>query len=80
MKVWEISWKEVDFVCEKEWKIMYLQVAYLLESEEVKEREFWSLLEIKDSWPKYVLSMDEWASWYISWINWLNIWEFLAEK
>jgi hypothetical protein len=38
---------------------MYLQIAYLLASEEVKEREFASLLEIKDSWPKYVLSMDE---------------------
>jgi len=38
---------------------MYLQIAYLLESEETKQREFSSLLEIKDSWPKYVLSMDE---------------------
>ena len=79
LKVWEIWWKEVDFVCEKDGEIMYLQIAYLLESEETKQREFSSLLEIKDSWPKYVLSMDEWASWSISWIKWVNIWEFLIK-
>jgi hypothetical protein len=38
---------------------MYLQVAYLLENENTKNREFSPLLEIKDSWPKYVLSMDD---------------------
>jgi predicted AAA+ superfamily ATPase len=41
---------------------MYLQVAYLLESEKTKDREFSPLLEINDSWPKYVITMDEDAS------------------
>jgi uncharacterized protein len=38
---------------------MYLQVAYLLENENTKNREFAPLLEINDSWQKYVLSMDK---------------------
>jgi hypothetical protein len=41
---------------------MYLQVCYLLNLDKTKEREFSSLLDIKESWPKYVLSTDEKAS------------------
>ena len=50
--------KEVDFVCDKAEQRIYLQVAYLLASEETVEREFGSLLAIEDNFPKYVLSMD----------------------
>lgn len=49
---------EVDFVCEKEGQRIYLQVSYLLASEETVEREFGALLEVDDNYPKYVLSMD----------------------
>lgn len=79
LKIWEIQNKEVDFVCEKEWNIMYIQVAYLLETEKTRDREFASLLAINDSWPKYVLTMDENASWVIDWVKWLNIDKFLLE-
>lgn len=57
--VWEYKDKEIDFVAEKHWKTIYIQVAYLIPNEKVAEREFWNLLEIKDNWPKYVVSMDE---------------------
>lgn len=49
---------EIDFVCKKNNKKMYIQVTYLLENEETIEREFKPLLMIKDNYPKYVLSMD----------------------
>lgn len=49
---------EVDFVCEKAGERIYLQVAYLLASDETVQREFGSLLAIEDNYPKYVLSMD----------------------
>ena len=49
---------EVDFICEKAGQRIYLQVSYLLASDETIEREFGSLLEVKDNYPKYVLSMD----------------------
>lgn len=80
VKVWEMGDKEVDFVCEKAWNIMYIQVAYLLESEKTRDREFASLLAINDSWPKYVLSMDNEASGSINWVNWMNIEKFLTQK
>ena len=37
---------------------MYVQVSYLLENDEIVEREFKPLLMIQDNYPKYVLSMD----------------------
>jgi uncharacterized protein len=79
INVWEINNKEVDFVCEKDSEIMYLQVCYLLNLDKTKEREFSSLLDIKESWPKYVLSTDEKASWNIDWIKWKKIRDFIYE-
>ncbi|MCL2057670.1 MAG: ATPase, partial [Oscillospiraceae bacterium] len=46
---------EVDFVCEKRGGKLYIQVCYLLIDESTINREFASLLEIKDNYPKYVL-------------------------
>ena len=50
---------EVDFCATKSGAIVYVQVAYLLASEETVEREFSVLETIPDNYPKYVLSMDE---------------------
>ena len=49
---------EVDFVCKKNNQRMYVQVSYLLENDEIVEREFKPLLMIQDNYPKYVLSLD----------------------
>lgn len=49
---------EIDFVAEKADSIVYVQVTYLLASEDTVEREFGNLKLIKDSHPKYVVSMD----------------------
>jgi uncharacterized protein len=57
--VGRIGDKEIDFVCDKSNERIYLQVSYLLASSETIDREFGSLLEIKDNYPKYVLSMDK---------------------
>ena len=50
---------EVDFVCKKQSKPIYIQVSYLLASEDTVEREFLPLKNIKDNYPKYVITMDE---------------------
>lgn len=50
---------EIDFVARKNEKTIYVQVAYLLPSEETVSREFGNLMLIKDNYPKYVVSMDE---------------------
>ena len=50
---------EIDFIAEKQGKKIYVQVAYLLANEETVKREFSVYNSVKDSYPKYVVSMDE---------------------
>lgn len=57
--VGKIKNKEVDFCAKRQGKIIYIQVAYLLATDETVEREFSLLEQIPDNFPKYVLSMDE---------------------
>ena len=50
---------EIDFIAEKQGKKIYVQVAYLLANEETIKREFSVYNAVKDSYPKYVVSMDD---------------------
>ena len=50
---------EVDFVCKKYGEIIYIQVSYILASEETIEREFKPLKKIEDNYPKYVITLDD---------------------
>ncbi len=59
VKVGQLKDKEIDFVCEKNGELLYVQVAYLLADERTREREFGNLLAVPDNWPKMVVSMDE---------------------
>ena len=70
---------EVDFVCRKGDKICYIQVSYQLANEETIEREFKPLLEIRDNYPKYVISMDK-IDFSHDGIIHLNIIDFLLEN
>lgn len=51
--------KEIDFVCDKRGEKLYVQVAYLLAAEETIAREFGAYNNIRDNFPKYVVSLDE---------------------
>ena len=51
--------KEIDFVCQKQNEKLYIQVCYLLASDETIKREFGVYDTIPDNFPKYVVSMDE---------------------
>lgn len=51
--------KEIDFVAEKNDAKIYIQVAYRLTDKNTTEREFGSLLDIQDNYPKYVITMDK---------------------
>ena len=53
--VGRVGTKEIDFVAEKSGEKLYIQVCYLLQDESTIEREFSSLLEIRDNYPKLVL-------------------------
>ena len=49
---------EVDFIAKKEADIAYIQVAYILADEKVVQREFGAFESIRDSYPKYVITLD----------------------
>ena len=51
--------KEIDFIAEKQGQKLYIQVAYLLASKETVQREFGVYSSIRDNFPKYVVSYDE---------------------
>lgn len=51
--------KKVDFVCDKRSEKLYVQVSYLLATTETIDREFGVYDNIKDNFPKYVVSLDE---------------------
>ena len=57
--VGRIGDKEIDFVCSKRSEKLYVQVAYLLASEQMINREFGAYSNIHDNYPKYVVSLDE---------------------
>ena len=76
----EIGTLEVDFIAQRPWEKIYIQVSYLLASVETIEREFLPLEKIPDNYPKLVLSMD--TGWW-DWRNGItrkNIEEWLLEK
>ena len=73
----KISDKEIDFIAEKENKKIYIQVAYLLASEEKIEQEFNPLQQVKDNYPKYVVTMDTIMGSGVDGIEWMNIIDFL---
>ncbi|MFA6923900.1 MAG: ATP-binding protein [Bacteroidales bacterium] len=51
--------KEIDFIAEKNGETVYFQVAYLLKNNDVVNREFGNLQQLKDNYPKYVITMDD---------------------
>lgn len=68
---------EIDFVAEKESERVYVQVAYLLATEETVEREVRPLAMIQDNHPKYILSFDEYRIAGKNGIRHLNVRDFL---
>jgi predicted AAA+ superfamily ATPase len=54
----QLDRKEVDFIAARREEKLYIQVCYLLGSKETADREFGPLLEIRDQYPKLVLSLD----------------------
>lgn len=71
--------EEIDFVCRKNNETIYIQVAYLLATEETIRREFDVLKKVPDNYPKFVLSMDQF-DFSRDGIKHFNIPEFLTNQ
>ncbi len=48
---------EVDFVCVKDQRKIYIQASYIIGTDQTHQREFGALRAIPDNYPKYVISM-----------------------
>ncbi|MDR2970626.1 MAG: ATP-binding protein [Bacteroidales bacterium] len=55
----KIDTKEIDFIAEKQGEKIYVQVAYKLDNPQTIEREFSVLLTVKDQFPKFLVTMDD---------------------
>ena len=73
--------KEIDFIAERKNEKLYIQVTTSLSDEKVIKREFGNLLEVKDNYPKMVVSYDEFSgsSSYMG-IKHITLFEFLSTK
>ena len=72
--------KEIDFIAEKGGIRYYIQVAYKLKLDKTIDREFGNLLNIKDNFPKIVVTMDELAGTDYQGIQHIHILDFLKQK
>ena len=59
VKVGTFDKGEIDFICLKDGKKIYVQVAYILADDNVVTREFGVFNNIQDNYPKYVITMDK---------------------
>jgi predicted AAA+ superfamily ATPase len=76
----KIGDREIDLVAEKQGKKLYVQVAYKLESKETAEREFSELLNIRDQYPKFVVTMDDFWKESIQGVQHFHIADFLLSR
>ncbi len=77
VKVGQTGDREIDFIAEKDGTKIYVQASYLIPTEKVKQREFGNLLLVKDNYPKYVVSLDEYLIGNFEGIKHLHLKEFL---
>ncbi|MDN5350525.1 MAG: uncharacterized protein PWQ54_1921 [Bacteroidales bacterium] len=69
---------EVDFIAEKDNKKLYVQCAYLMESEQTRQHEFRTLLSIRNNFPKLVVTMDEPSGGNIEGVEHWHLRDFLS--
>lgn len=69
--------REIDFVCDRKGEKLYVQVAYLLPDKKTIDREFSSLLDVKDNYPKFVVSMDRMIEGSVKGIVHVHVLDFL---
>jgi predicted AAA+ superfamily ATPase len=78
--VGKLGAREIDFIATRAKERRYIQVAYLLASPQVVEREFGVLRDIPDNYPKCVISMDTAFGEDIGGIHRQNLADFLLEE
>ncbi len=71
---------EIDFIAEKQGDKIYVQVTKEIKTEETEKREYDRLLEIRDNYPKYLLTTDNFAGGNYEGIKTMHIADFLLSE
>ncbi len=75
----KLGTREVDFVAENHETRVYIQVAYRMDHESTVQREFAPLLAIRDSYPKFVVTMDSHFHDSIEGVRHIGLLQFLTD-
>ena len=71
--------KEIDFIAERQGEKVYIQVALRISEKHTMEREFGNLLALKDNYPKYVITLDEYSGTSFQGIKHVPLRQFLSD-
>ena len=71
---------EIDFIAEKQSEKLYVQVTKEIKTPETEQREYSRLLEVRDNYPKYLLTADSFAGGNYEGIKTMHIADFLLSK
>ncbi len=71
---------EIDFIATRQNEKVYVQVTQTIASAETEKREYERLLDIRDNYPKYVLTTDDFAGGNYEGIKTMHVADFLLEK
>ncbi len=80
VNIGKINELEVDFIAQKDNEKLYLQVCTTLKDSKVVDREYKSLENIDNHFPKMVLSLDNGFDTSYKGIKWMNVKDFLLYK
>ncbi|MDR3140461.1 MAG: ATP-binding protein [Tannerellaceae bacterium] len=78
--VGQLSSLEIDFVAEKDGRMLYIQVCYMFSGESTVQREFGNLLKIENNYPKYVVTMDEFGTGDYNGVEQIHLKDFLLKR
>lgn len=71
---------EIDFIAKKQSEKLYVQVTREITSPETEQREYSRLLEIRDNYPKYLLTTDNFAGGNYEGIKTMHVADFLLSS
>lgn len=71
---------EVDFVAERQNEKLYIQVTKEIATPDTERREYERLLDIRDNYPKYVLTTDDFSGGNYQGIQTMHVADFLLQR
>jgi len=78
--VWVLYQKEIDFVAIKRDELLYIQVSDNISDEKTFQREVTPLLQIRDAYPKIIITRTKQTPYQYEWVHIIDIARRLSEK